>query len=114
MTISHMALIDTSKQTSAQLVLQILNIFILKFKHQCSEHITTCTNFIKKFKHLHCKYQSISKIHGQRNREGARLGSGSVDRGRDQGAGVRAPGPGTGCRGWAGALRSGLGRHGRG
>jgi hypothetical protein len=110
MTISHMALIGTSK-TSAQLVLQILNIFILKFKH---EHITTCTNFIKKFKHLHCKYQSISKIHGQRNREGARLGSGSVDRGRDRGAGFRAPGAGTGCRGWARALRSESGRHGRG
>jgi hypothetical protein len=41
MTITHMALIETGKQTSAQLVLQILNIFILKFKHQCSEHITT-------------------------------------------------------------------------
>jgi hypothetical protein len=104
-----MALIETGKQTSAQLVLQILNIFILKFKYQCSKHITTCTNFIQKFKHLHCKCQSVSKIDGQRNQEGDGPGSVSIDRGRDQGAGVRvrAAGSGPGHQGRAGAPRSG-------
>jgi hypothetical protein len=92
-----MALIETGKQTGAQLVLQILNIFILKFKYQCSKHITTCTNFIKKFKHLYCKCQSVSKIDGQRNQEVDGPGSGLVDRGRDWGAGVgvRAAGSGS-------------------
>jgi hypothetical protein len=100
-----MALIETGKQTGAQLVLQILNIFILKFKYQCSKHITTCTNFIKKFKHLYCKCQSVSKIDGQRNQEVDGPGSGLVDQGRDQGAGVRVRAAGSG---------SAPGRQGRG
>jgi hypothetical protein len=98
MTISHMALIETSKQTSAQLVLQISNIFILKFKYQCSKRITTSTNFIQKFKHLHCKCQSVSKIDGQRNQEGDGPGSGSGLGRRGQGSrvGDRVPGSGWG------------------
>jgi hypothetical protein len=106
-----MALIETGKQTSAQLVLQILNIFILTFKYQCSKHITTCTNFIKKIKHLHCKCQSVSKIDGQRNQEGDGPGSVLVDQGQDRGAGVgvRVAWSGTGHLGQAGAPRSGSG-----
>jgi hypothetical protein len=89
-----MALIETGKQTSAQLVLQILNIFSQKFKYQCSKHITTCTNFIQKFKHLHYKCQSVSKTDGQKSigrwswvRVG-RSGSGSGCRGQGQGSRV--------------------------
>jgi hypothetical protein len=35
--------------------------FIANFM-QGSEHIATCTNFIEKFKHFHCKFQTVCKM----------------------------------------------------
>jgi hypothetical protein len=86
-------LIGTSK-TSAQLVLQILNIFILKFKHQCSEHITTCTNFIK---NSNICIANINQSARSMDREIER--ELDLGRGRSIGVGIRAPGSGHQGRG---------------